>query len=285
MRMARELRKQRFAESTVQTCAYLCVANCRVRCTRCAASTVQYGGGKEGGTIANGWYMPCLFFSGSRTKNHKIPAFIDTINNLHSTDLCYDIVSEELKAQSSHRHNSKDPDPLKSPAFVAEQFSILYVFLDVLIMFRINDWWYRVHNSYMLASGWTIVYESLKLLEREGLEDKSILNQLKIDNKMRTIYLLAYNLIKKLVTASQQRLRSIVQNTGETKMRPPRPYLYTDVRQNIIAGISSHHLTSQDSKFSIYMKCVNSTNPTWILRSLSFASPDPNSAPKLCIIS
>lgn len=73
---------------------------------------------------------------------------------------------------------------------------------------------HRVHNSYMLASGWTIVYESLKYLENLGLEDKMVLQQLKSNNQLRTVYLLAFNLIKKLANASQQRLRSIVQNTG-----------------------------------------------------------------------
>lgn len=66
----------------------------------------------------------------------------------------------------------------------------------------------------MLASGWTIVNESLKYLENLGLEDRTVLQQLRNNNQLRTVYLLTFNLIKKLANASQQRLRSIVQNTG-----------------------------------------------------------------------
>lgn len=50
-------------------------------------------------------------------------------------------------------------------------------------------------------------------MQEIGLTDNEILAQLKSGSKFRPIYLAAYELLKKLVFAGQQRLRSIAQNT------------------------------------------------------------------------
>ncbi|KAH8119258.1 hypothetical protein DFH11DRAFT_1686181 [Phellopilus nigrolimitatus] len=116
----------------------------------------------------------------------QMDAYIDHINALHKNEICYDI---------ANRRGIKDPDPITNPAFVAEQFAIC------------------VHNGYMLASGWTIVYESLRYMRDMGLTDRMVLGQLKSSSKLRSVYLLAYELLQKLVSVGQQRLRSIVRNT------------------------------------------------------------------------
>lgn len=73
-----------------------------------------------------------------------------------------------------------------------------------------------VHNTHMLASGWVLVYESFKKMQEIGLTDNEVLAQLKSGSKFRPIYLAAYELLKKLVFAGQQRLRSIAQNTRKS---------------------------------------------------------------------
>ena len=69
----------------------------------------------------------------------------------------------------------------------------------------------------MLASAWAIVYDSLQLLEELGLSDRTTLLQLKSNERMRQIFLLSFGLVVKLVAIQQQRLRLIVQNTGNFK--------------------------------------------------------------------
>lgn len=73
----------------------------------------------------------------------------------------------------------------------------------------------------MMASGWTTIFESLLFLERSGLADRTVPTQLKNNQRLRTVYVLAFKLLKKLVESGQQRLRSIVQNTGEYKASFP----------------------------------------------------------------
>lgn len=105
---------------------------------------------------------------------------------------------------------------MRSPAFVAEQFAIWYVvFLNKDLMYIKQKFYVSVHNGYMLASGWTIVFESLRYMRDMGLTDRMVLDRLKSSSKLRSVYLLAYELLQKLVSVGQQRLRSIVRNTGK----------------------------------------------------------------------
>lgn len=66
----------------------------------------------------------------------------------------------------------------------------------------------------MQASAWAIVHESLLEMKRMGLQDKQVLHQLRSSERMRTLYLLTYDMVKKLLATGQQRLSVIVQNTG-----------------------------------------------------------------------
>lgn len=71
-----------------------------------------------------------------------------------------------------------------------------------------------VHNAYMMASGWSIIFECLKFLSDAGLSHRTVATQLKSEKNLRLVYSLTFGLLKKLADSGQQRLRSIVQNTG-----------------------------------------------------------------------
>ncbi|EJD03112.1 uncharacterized protein FOMMEDRAFT_156484 [Fomitiporia mediterranea MF3/22] len=130
-----------------------------------------------------------------RIAQSQMDAYIDLINALHNPDLCYDIVNREIECHCPPRRGSEDPDYMLSPSFVAEQFGVC------------------THNAHMLASGWVIIYESFRKLQELGLRDREVSAQLKSDDMIRNVYHSAYGLLKELVSALQQRLRSIVQNT------------------------------------------------------------------------
>lgn len=62
----------------------------------------------------------------SETKNYAI-AYIDRINALHKSELCYDFVNREIQAQCPPRKTAGDPESMLIPSFVAEQFGIWFV--------------------------------------------------------------------------------------------------------------------------------------------------------------
>ncbi|KAL5485099.1 hypothetical protein ACEPAI_7741 [Sanghuangporus weigelae] len=130
-----------------------------------------------------------------RITQSQMDAYIDFINALRDPALCYDIVLREVEAHCPPRTGRQDADLMRDPSFVAEQFGIC------------------VHNAHMLASGWVILYESFRKLRDMGLRDKEIRTQLRSNSEIRDEYFSAYELLKKLVSSLQHRLRSIVQNT------------------------------------------------------------------------
>ncbi|KAL5523887.1 hypothetical protein ACEPAG_8060 [Sanghuangporus baumii] len=130
-----------------------------------------------------------------RIAQSQMDAYIDFINALRDPALCYDIVLREVEAHYPPRTGRQDADLMRDPSFVAEQFGIC------------------VHNAHMLASAWVILYKSFRKLRDMGLQDKAIRTQLQSNPEIRDEYFSAYELLKKLVSSLQHRLRSIVQNT------------------------------------------------------------------------
>jgi hypothetical protein len=61
----------------------------------------------------------------------------------------------------------------------------------------------RVHNDYMFASAWQLIYQSLRDLQEEyGLTDATIRNQLTTSERMRSLYLALYDTLNKLVESA-----------------------------------------------------------------------------------
>lgn len=56
-----------------------------------------------------------------------LTVYIDLVNQLHKKDLSYDRIKQEIDAQVPKDRGPKDPDPMRSASFVAEQFGVVYV--------------------------------------------------------------------------------------------------------------------------------------------------------------
>ncbi|KAK7685171.1 hypothetical protein QCA50_011534 [Cerrena zonata] len=110
-------------------------------------------------------------------------AGMDDINDLQDPDLFLEIARSEIEA----RKHAKE-DPYKNPTKVAETIAAM------------------IHNSYILASGWKIVYQYLRQIRRAGVEDSSIQAQMKDNEELRTKYLVMYDVVNILTTLSQSRL-------------------------------------------------------------------------------
>lgn len=73
----------------------------------------------------------------------------------------------------------------------------------------------RVHNSYMVASAWQIVYSTLDELQKEyGLSDATIKRQLASSERMRSRYLALYHLTDQLVEAAQMNFSNLARNSS-----------------------------------------------------------------------
>ncbi|KAL1744793.1 hypothetical protein HDZ31DRAFT_63775 [Schizophyllum fasciatum] len=112
-------------------------------------------------------------------------AFLDDIANLQDPDLFYDIIQQELDARTPKDANGKPSAMLRNPTYVAQVVAT------------------RIHNAYLLASAWKIAADTLALLAQEGLDDRSVKNQLKSNEKMRSRYLVLFDMVGHLVDMSQ----------------------------------------------------------------------------------
>lgn len=72
----------------------------------------------------------------------------------------------------------------------------------------------------MLASAWNLVVQGLKELERIGLVERNVRDQLRQSERMRIIYLVVFKMVENIIAIDQQQLRYIAQFTGENTHFP-----------------------------------------------------------------
>lgn len=72
----------------------------------------------------------------------------------------------------------------------------------------------RVHNVYLLAGAWRIVRKVLKDLQATGLSDIDVRTQLRMSKKLRSRYLVLFDIITMLARMGQQRVANVAAATG-----------------------------------------------------------------------
>ncbi|KAF8973070.1 hypothetical protein BDZ97DRAFT_1779193 [Flammula alnicola] len=110
-------------------------------------------------------------------------AYVDDIANLREPDTFRYLIEAELQARTEPTRT----DPRRNPSHVAKLVAT------------------RIHNSYMLASAWKIVSDTMNGLVIDGLTDKNVKLKLKNNPDMRDRYLVLYDLVNVLVEMSQDR--------------------------------------------------------------------------------
>ncbi len=60
-----------------------------------------------------------------------------------------------------------------------------------------------IHNTYMFASGWRLVGDTIRELIDQGLDDTVIKSQLKASSALRSRFLVLYDTVNVLVQAGQ----------------------------------------------------------------------------------
>lgn len=137
----------------------------------------------------------------------------------------------------------------------------------------------------MQASAWAIVHESLLEMKRLGLQDKQVLFQLKNSERMRTLYLLTYDMVQKLLLTGQQRLRIIVQNTRMYTPYSSSKSRFYSFKQRIsmsTSGSAVHRRTRIVWCNSIHPSFAMCTSRSWTRRLSNSVSLAPSSLLKLC---
>ncbi|KAF9010573.1 hypothetical protein BDQ17DRAFT_1346459 [Cyathus striatus] len=109
--------------------------------------------------------------------------FLDQIADLRDNDLFRQLIQGEMNARTMR--DPKKPDPRHKPEYVAQMVGM------------------RIHNTFMLASAWKIVRDTLHGLEIQGLGDKNVRSKLKSEENLRDRYLAAYEMVGVLVNISQ----------------------------------------------------------------------------------
>ncbi|KAJ7593978.1 hypothetical protein C8J56DRAFT_1012387 [Mycena floridula] len=109
--------------------------------------------------------------------------YLDDITNLQDPDLFASIIEGELKARVFVV--DKADDQSRNPSFIAKTVAN------------------RIHNTYLLASAWRIVADSLIELGESGISDHSVVTQLANDEELRSRYLVVFDMVNKLVDLAQ----------------------------------------------------------------------------------
>ncbi|KAF8635250.1 hypothetical protein AX17_004022 [Amanita inopinata Kibby_2008] len=124
----------------------------------------------------------------------SLTAYLDDIANLKDPELFYDIIMAELEARSP-------PDPQKKPS-TAQDAS----FMASLVAMKI-------HNAYILASGWKVVLDTIMDFIENGLTDDSVKAKLKNDYQFRLRYLVLCDTVNELVNMGQAKFSALAMTT------------------------------------------------------------------------
>lgn len=71
----------------------------------------------------------------------------------------------------------------------------------------------RIHNAYMVASGWKLVIDILRDLQKSGLNDATAPTQLQSDNNLRSRYLTLCDIVGVLVDLGQAHFSVLAMTT------------------------------------------------------------------------
>ncbi|PFH53859.1 hypothetical protein AMATHDRAFT_1081 [Amanita thiersii Skay4041] len=124
----------------------------------------------------------------------QFDVYLDEITNLKDPELFYDIIQAELEAQS--------PSDLKiqsSPWDASHVASIVGT---------------KIHNTYLLASGWKVVLHMLMELASNGLVDDNVKSKLKNDHQFKLRFLTLYDIVGELVSINQNRFSVLTKATA-----------------------------------------------------------------------
>jgi hypothetical protein len=122
-------------------------------------------------------------------------AYLDDITNLQDPESFHRKITEELNARTPYGTTKNGREVRSDPSYVASIIAI------------------RIHNTYMVASAWKIVLDSLRALEKFGLSDATAHIQLQKDQGLLSRYLVVCDLVSNLVDLGQKKFSVLATTT------------------------------------------------------------------------
>ncbi|KAG2153717.1 uncharacterized protein EDB93DRAFT_1081918 [Suillus bovinus] len=122
-------------------------------------------------------------------------AYLDDITNLQDPESFHRKITEELNARTPYGTTKNGIEVRSDPFYVASIIAI------------------RIHNTYMVASAWKIVLDSLRALEKSGLDDATAHIQLQRDQGLLSRYLIVCDLVSNLVDLGQKKFSVLATTT------------------------------------------------------------------------
>lgn len=122
-------------------------------------------------------------------------SYLDDITNLQDPESFHRKITEELNARTPYGTTKNGREVRSDPSYVASIIAI------------------RIHNTYMVASAWKIVLDSLRALEKSGLNDATAHIQLQKDQGLLSRYLIVCDLVSNLVDLGQKKFSVLATTT------------------------------------------------------------------------
>ncbi|KAF9227359.1 hypothetical protein BS17DRAFT_775364 [Gyrodon lividus] len=120
-----------------------------------------------------------------RIADSQFNAYLDDIADLKDPDSFYDKIKTEIAARAPYGTTKGVQEVIQNASYVASVIAT------------------RVHNAYMVASGWKLVLDILQALEKSGLNDATAHIQLQKDEDLRSRYLVLCDIVSVLVDLGQ----------------------------------------------------------------------------------
>ncbi|KIJ67776.1 hypothetical protein HYDPIDRAFT_107270 [Hydnomerulius pinastri MD-312] len=128
-----------------------------------------------------------------RIADSQFNAYLDDIADLRDPELFYDRIKAEVAARTPYAKGVQET--LQNASYVASVIAT------------------RVHNAYMIASGWKIVLDTLRSLQEYGLSDTTAHIQLQKDENVRSQYLALCDIVGVLIDLGQAQFSVLATTT------------------------------------------------------------------------
>ncbi|KDQ57640.1 hypothetical protein JAAARDRAFT_35330 [Jaapia argillacea MUCL 33604] len=130
-----------------------------------------------------------------RIAHSQFDSHMEDITSLQDPDFFAEKIKREVQERTRPEPGKKRQDPLLNASKVA---SIVAT---------------RVHNSYMLASAWKIVRDTLHELDDEGLRQDRVRVDVRRNERLRSLYLVMYDMVNIIVETYHANFRVLVTTT------------------------------------------------------------------------
>lgn len=167
--------------------------------------------------IADSQYNGMPTHTAPLLSSNLLLAYLDDILDLTDPDLFYDRIMAELVARSP-QGTQDSQQSVRNASHIASVVSTRYRLCSTSLVHHLPS--LRIHNAYMVASGWKLVVDTLRDLQNSGLNDATARTQLQSDVNLRSRYLILCDIVGVLVDLGQAHFSILAMTTRMPSQSP-----------------------------------------------------------------